>query len=108
MTKDYPPSGVLFSNNKKKTEKQPDFTGDLELSDEVVNDLVDQMSRGITKPKLSMAGWKKVSRNGLHFMSLVGSVPREKPQNSYDSTNNNDPAPGGSGFGNSDDDKIPF
>jgi len=108
MTKDYPPSGVLFSNNKKKTEKQPDFTGDLELSDEVVNDLVDQMSRGITKPKLSMAGWKKVSRNGLHFMSLVGSVPREKPQNSYDSTNNNDPAPGGLGFGNSDDDKIPF
>ena len=97
---------MLFSNNKKKTEKQPDFTGELELSDEVVNDLVDQMSRGITKPKLSMAGWKKVSRNGLNFMSLVGSVPREKPQNSYDSTNNNNPGSGG--IGNSDDDKIPF
>ena len=102
---DYPPSGVLFSNNKKKTEKQPDFTGDLELSDEVVNDLVDQMSRGITKPKLSLAGWKKVSRKGLNFMSLVGSVQRERSQNSYDGTNNNTPAPGAT---NKDDDSIPW
>ena len=102
---DYPPSGVLFSNNKKKTEKQPDFTGDLELSDEVVNDLVDQMSRGVTKPKLSLAGWKKVSRKGLNFMSLVGSVQRERSQNSYDGTNKNAPSPGAT---KQDDDSIPW
>ena len=76
---DYPPSGVLFSNNKKKTEKQPDFTGDLELSDEVVNDLVDQMSRGVTKPKLSLAGWKKVAKKtGDRFLSLRGSSFEER------------------------------
>ena len=102
---DYPPSGVLFSNNKKKSEKQPDFTGDLEVSDEVVNDLVDQMSRGITKPKLSLAGWKKVSRKGLNFMSLVGSVQRERSQNSYDGTNNNAPSPA---INKKEDDSIPW
>jgi len=53
---DYPPSGVLFQNDRKKNEKSPDYTGQIELSDEVVNDLVDQMSRGITKPKVSLLG----------------------------------------------------
>lgn len=74
---DYPPSGVLFTNNRKSKETQPDYTGSLELSDEVVNDLVDQISRGITKPKLSLAGWKKVSqKNGTTYLSLRGTSLR--------------------------------
>lgn len=43
---EYPPSGVLFSNKKKTKETSPDYTGKLELSDEVINDLMDQQSRG--------------------------------------------------------------
>jgi len=78
---DYPPSGVLFTNNRKSKETQPDYTGSLELSDEVVNDLVDQISRGITKPKLSLAGWKKVSqKNGATYLSLRGNKFEERPQ----------------------------
>ena len=37
---EYPPSGVLFANKKKTKQNSPDYTGNLELSDEVVNDLV--------------------------------------------------------------------
>jgi len=40
MSNDYPPSGVLFTNNRKEKATQPDYTGHIELSDEVVNDLL--------------------------------------------------------------------
>lgn len=75
MSNDYPPSGVLFPNNKKQAPKQPDYTGHLELSDEVINDLVSQMEGGNPKPILDVAGWKRTSaKNGSTFLSLVGNV----------------------------------
>ncbi len=79
MSNDYPPSGVLFTNNRKEKPSQPDYTGSLEISDEVLSDLVSQMERGISKPKLDLAGWKRVSKkNGSTFLSLVGNVQYEK------------------------------
>ena len=75
MSNQYPPSGVLFTNNNKKTPNQPDYTGDLELSDEVINDLVEQMSRGNPKPKLRLAGWKKTcKKTGATYVSFTGSM----------------------------------
>jgi len=75
MSNEYPPSGVLFTNNRKEKSTQPDYTGHIELSDEVVNDLVSQMAEGNTKPKIDLAGWKRTSqKNGATFLSLVGSV----------------------------------
>ena len=69
---EYPPSGALFTNQRKQKESQPDYTGTLELSDEVVNDLVEQISRGVAKPKLSLAGWKKVAqKSGATFLSCL-------------------------------------
>ena len=76
---DYPPSGVLFTNTRKKPDtKQPDYTGNLELSVDVVKDLQRQISDGSTKPKLALAGWKKVSQKGQTFISMNGSVFEEK------------------------------
>lgn len=81
MSDQYPPSGVLFSNERKQKPNQPDYTGNLELSDEVINDLVEQMSRGVKKPKLSLAGWKRTSqKNGKTFVSLNGSMHQESNQ----------------------------
>tara|TARA_E500000318_G_scaffold74336_1_gene68993 strand:+ start:1215 stop:1529 length:315 start_codon:yes stop_codon:yes gene_type:complete len=81
MSNQYPPSGVLFTNDRKQKPNQPDYTGDLELSDEVINDLVEQMSRGVTKPKLRLAGWKKTSqKTGKVFVSLTGSMYQESNQ----------------------------
>jgi len=78
---DYPPSGVLFANKKKTKPTSPDYTGNLELSDEVVNDLVSQMERGVEKPKISLAGWKKqAKKTGDTFLSLRGSKHEEKGQ----------------------------
>lgn len=79
MSNDYPPSGVLFTNIRKQKPSQPDYTGSLEISDEVLSDLVSQMERGISKPKLDLAGWKRVSsKNGSTFLSLVGNIQYEK------------------------------
>jgi|TARA_R100000455_G_C6178577_1_gene57281 hypothetical protein len=78
---DYPPSGVLFANKKKTKPTSPDYTGNLELSDKVVNDLVSQMERGVEKPKLSLAGWKKqAKKTGDTFLSLRGSEYEERGQ----------------------------
>lgn len=91
---DYPPSGALFTNKRKQKPNQPDYTGNLELSDEVVNDLVEQMSRGITKPKLNLAGWKKTSKkDGSTFLSLVGNKFEERQPQAAQPQNLDDDIP---------------
>ena len=76
----YPPSGVLFTNNRKRSDKSPDYPGKLELSDEVLQDLVAQMERGVEKPVLSLIGWKKMSqKTGAVFLSLLGNKFEENP-----------------------------
>ena len=52
----------LVYKYNKKTPNQPDYTGDLELSDEVINDLVEQMSRGNPKPSAQLAGRRPAKR----------------------------------------------
>tara|TARA_E500000318_G_C3534990_1_gene202178 strand:- start:446 stop:742 length:297 start_codon:yes stop_codon:yes gene_type:complete len=87
---DYPPSGALFANQRKQKPTQPDFTGDLELSDEVVSDLVSQMERGNKKPKLRLAGWKKQSKKGTKFISILGSKFEERQPAQQRQTQSND------------------
>lgn len=70
----YGPSGALFPAKQKKSEKSPDFTGKLELSDEVVNDLISQMERGVDKPVISLVAWRKTSKAGNNFLSMVGNI----------------------------------
>lgn len=96
---EYPPSGVLFANKKKTKQNSPDYTGNLELDDEVVNDLVEQVSRGVGKPKIILAGWKKVAKKtGDTFLSLRGSKFEERGSQSGGYT------PKSTSF----DDDIPF
>ena len=85
----YGPSGVLFVNDRKRKENSPDYTGKLELSEEVISDLVDQQTRGVEKPVVSLVGWKKVSgKTGKTFLSILGNkfeeregpAPAPKPQ----------------------------
>ena len=77
----YGPSGALFPAKQKKSDKSPDFTGKLELSNEVVNDLISQMERGVDKPVISIVGWRKTSKAGNNFVSLVGNVFKEMEDN---------------------------
>tara|TARA_S200002703_G_scaffold137757_1_gene127726 strand:+ start:3506 stop:3814 length:309 start_codon:yes stop_codon:yes gene_type:complete len=75
MENDYPPSGTLFVAKNKRSERSPDYTGQFEVSHEVVEDLAKQMKNGVRKPLFSMVGWKKYSeKTGSSFLSVRGNV----------------------------------
>lgn len=57
-------SGALFKNDKKQTEKQPDYTGNA-----VVNGF-----------PMRVSAWLKKSQKGTTFMSLAFSEDQEKPK----------------------------
>jgi uncharacterized protein (DUF736 family) len=59
-------SGVLFRNEKKQTEKQPDYTGTVTVMSE----------------KWRLAGWIKKSKAGQTYLSLAVSplIAQERPK----------------------------
>ena len=63
-------SGALFKNRKKQTEKQPDYTGNIEIDADVVRDLMAQIDEGIEHPKADLSAWIKNSKAGMNFLSL--------------------------------------
>ena len=46
----YPPSGSLFTNEQKRNENSPDYSGYLEIDYEVLDDLIKQRQSGLTSP----------------------------------------------------------
>lgn len=54
--------GRLFRNDKKETEKHPDYRGEINVEGKT----------------LELAAWLKVSQKGTKYMSLKVSEPREK------------------------------
>ena len=54
--KKYPPSGSLFSNEQKRSENSPDYSGYLEIDDEVYDDLLNQKSKNSEKISMSLVG----------------------------------------------------
>ena len=39
MSQQYPASGILFQNDRKQNERQPDYTGNIEMDHATVTDL---------------------------------------------------------------------
>jgi hypothetical protein len=76
----YPANGVLFGNDRKTNDRQPDYTGTLDFDREVVMDLYNQLQSGTEQPKASLSGWRKTSKNGKPFLSLKASITSERRQ----------------------------
>jgi uncharacterized protein (DUF736 family) len=53
--------GSLFINEKKTSDKQPDYQGNVMINGK----------------KMQIAGWKKQSKSGSTFLSIQISEPRE-------------------------------
>lgn len=101
MSGQYPPSGSLFVNDKKASDKQPDYNGYLEFDEDTVRSLVDQIKAGET-PKCDLSGWKRTSqKTGTTFLSLAAKPPFKRE--TRDSGGSNFGGGGGrdSGFGGS-------
>ncbi len=46
MNKQYPPSGVLFERRNKKNERSPDMGGELEITADLLRNLVERANKG--------------------------------------------------------------
>ncbi len=70
----------LFKNNRKESDRQPDFTGPGSVSKEDFMAIADQVTAGKFNAddqgniKIRVAGWKKESRSGVSYISLAISV----------------------------------
>jgi uncharacterized protein (DUF736 family) len=71
MSGTYPPGGALFTNQRKTSDKHPDYRGNL----------VEQ-HKGGEKINMDIAGWKKTSKSGTTFLSLKADKPYKKEENS--------------------------
>lgn len=70
----------LFKNDRKETDKQPDFTGPGSISKEDFMQIADLITSGKAnlnergEIKLRVAGWKKESAGGKAYISLSVQV----------------------------------
>lgn len=70
---EYVNNGTLFSNSVKKSEKSPDYSGDITLD-------LSALGIGTGTHKIQLAGWKKISsKTNKSFLSLRASM-RDKPE----------------------------
>lgn len=76
---DSKPGGVLFTNNRKQQETHPDFTGNIRLSSEAMDSLIEQRNAGVECPALDLSAWKKQSTNGT-FLSLSAKKPYKRQE----------------------------
>ena len=98
-------SGALFKNRKKQAEKQPDYTGNIEMDGDVVRDLMAQLNEGVKHPKADLSAWIKKSRSGMNFLSLNSSIYYERNGGHNKSSNNSNNQTSGL---DDMDDEIPF
>tara|TARA_R110002126_G_scaffold179555_1_gene328598 strand:+ start:1488 stop:1799 length:312 start_codon:yes stop_codon:yes gene_type:complete len=100
----YPASGILFQNDRKEKPTQPDYTGNIELEPEVIRDLMAQLDEGVEQPKANLVGWRKTGKTGRPFLSLRGSIMRERQA---EGTGYQSQAPANTAVAGLDD-EIPF
>lgn len=88
---EYTNQGVLFSQDVKKSEKAPDYTGEIILT---LRDFTVETDGTI---KVRLAGWKRKTKTGKTFLSLRGEQNKPQQQQSRPAQS--------SSF---DDDDVPF
>lgn len=70
--------GGLWPHNKT-SEKQPDVTGHIEISKDVLRMLVNQAKAGVSEIKLQVAGWDRTAKNnGQRYIYLTSEAYVEK------------------------------
>jgi len=72
-------TGNLFSTGNKQTKSQPDESGSMVLSKDLVKELVERIKSG-KEAKLSLAVWHNTSLAGKPYKTLVVRV-YEEPTN---------------------------
>lgn len=75
--KAYTDSGVLFQNNKRTGDSSPTMTGSIELSKELLRELMD-LANSNEPIKFRIAAWTKEHPTAGKFLSLKASGSQDK------------------------------
>lgn len=94
--------GALFANERKTKPNQPDFTGHVVLSQELILHITREIAAG-REPKIALSGWSKVANSGKKFLSLSADKPYD-PNAQGRPAPQRQAAPAPSAF----DDDVPF
>ena len=70
--------GAFFANTRKTAQNAPDYRGELRVSRELVDNLVQQLASGVQFPALEVSGWRKTSNSGTTYISMSGRKPYVK------------------------------
>jgi hypothetical protein len=105
---DYPATGSLFVAKTKRSEKSPDYSGMMEFEMDVVDDLIKQKEEGISKPKVNLVGWKKVSKAGNPYLRIIANIERDRQEGQQGQTSYEKPKQGETIENVDLDDEIPF
>lgn len=105
--------GAFFANTRKQQQNHPDYRGDLQISSELLDNLIAQRQAGVQFPKMELSGWKKVANSGTTFISLSAKKPYVKGDSGQRPQQQGQwPQSGGGGWtppqGAPIDDDIPF
>lgn len=72
--------GALFINRNKTNDKQPDLSGDVEITMDTLKALVD-LAKKNQPLKMRMAGWVKEGKSGKFYsIQLSENKQQEKPK----------------------------
>ena len=95
--------GALWTNNERKHDNSPHYTGKIELDKEMVKDAVSQINSGAEFAELAVSAWNNVAKKtGNPFIGLRASKKMEREEVQFSAQPAPQPAPVVS------DDKIPF
>jgi len=71
--------GQIFTNNFKSGEKQPDWTGSIKLSRELLKGLVTKVKEG-GEAEVRVALWDRTSRDGNDYKYARFDLPQPKKE----------------------------
>ena len=71
--------GAIYTNNYKKAANQPDWTGKVMLSKEILKELVTKLkSENADGVEMRVALWDRTSKNGNEYKYARLDVPQEQ------------------------------
>jgi len=69
--------GMIYTNNYKENEKQPDWTGKVILDKNLLKALVEKIKGG-EEAEMRVALWDRVSKNGNEYKYARLDIPQQQ------------------------------
>tara|TARA_R100000935_G_scaffold44535_1_gene67423 strand:+ start:287 stop:595 length:309 start_codon:yes stop_codon:yes gene_type:complete len=81
--------GAIYTNSYKQNDKQPDWTGKVEITRDLLKELVTIVKEGGTG-ELRVALWNRTSKNGNEYKYARLDIPVKKDEPKFEPVQNVD------------------